>query len=154
MPPRKWDDATKATALELFATAGGKVASERTGVPEGTIRSWAKRTMDEVELAAGIELVPRSESGVLSMSWPERRALVVNEIGDLVALAITKTREAFERGRMRDARDGAVALAILADKAQLLTGAATARTESFSIHADAEDVKAQIAALEAELGYR
>jgi hypothetical protein len=149
MPPRKWDDATKATALELYASEGGKVASERTGVPEGTIRNWAKRTTDAIERAAGVEIVT---SPVTPMAWPERRELVVKELGGLVQLALERTRHAFERGKMRDARDGAVALAILCDKAQLLSGGTTSRSEAFSVNMSPDDVKARIAALEAELG--
>jgi hypothetical protein len=149
MPARKWDDATKATALELYAAEGGKVASERTGVPEGTIRNWVSRTTDAIEHAAGVEIVTTS---AVTMPWSERREHVVKELGGLVQLAMERTRIAFESGKMRDARDGAVALAVLIDKAQLLSGGSTSRSEAFSVNMSPDDVKARIAALEAELG--
>jgi len=147
----RWPDEVRSEALVLYAEEGVHVAHDRTGVPVNTIRSWAKRASAFVEERTGVEVVPQSSSGV---PWSERREVVVDQIGGLVALAISKTREAFEAGRLRDAKDGTISLAVLIDKAQLLTGSATSRSESLSLHGSVEDVQQKIDALEAELGYR
>lgn len=148
MPARKWDEATKSRALELFAERGGAAAEVATGVPQATIRSWARRTVQAVEVTAGVELVAHD------VPWRERRAVVLAKTGDLVVLGIEETRKAFENGKLRDARDGAVAVGILIDKAQLLSGLATDRRESMSVHLSGAEVQSQIKELEQELGHR
>jgi hypothetical protein len=52
--------------------------------------------------------------------------------------AVAKARDAVRRGRASDARSFAVAAAVMADKAVLLSGGATSRTESLNLNADAE----------------
>lgn len=151
MTARKaWPPEVKAQALALYASDGGPAASEQTGVPQTTIRQWARRTIASVEMASGTELVPAKGSA----PWAQQRSEILGEIGDLVKLALSKTRDAFAAGRLRDARDGAVAAAVLIDKGQLLAGSATSRSESFSISASPADVQRQIEELERELGHR
>jgi transposase-like protein len=154
MPARKWTEAEKQRALELYAAEDVHAASQRTGVPVATIRSWAQRTTKAIGRAGqsvtGAEIVV-SRSARL---WTERRSEAVAEIGELVWLAFGKARECLESGRMRDLKDCAISIGILADKAELLSGRATSRSETFQVHASVEDVEARIAELEAELGYR
>lgn len=63
------------------------------------------------------------------MRWAERRAVMVEEIGAAAHMALAQCVNATSVGQGRDAKDFATTLGILVDKAQLLSGAATARSE-------------------------
>ena len=56
-----WPESTRARALELADRDGAEVASAATGVPAGTIRSWARRKVLAEEKAkvnlSGLEAV-------------------------------------------------------------------------------------------------
>lgn len=154
-PAKKWPDDVKATALDVFAREGCPAASKATGVPEGTIRSWAKREGERAgtRLAQrnGVEVdVVRSASVV---PWRDRREPLVRDLGDAVVETLDEVRTAVKGGRLRDARDGAVTLGILVDKAQLLSGLATGRSESLSMSLGGSELARKIAELEQELGY-
>jgi hypothetical protein len=53
-------------------------------------------------------------------------------MGDAAELALETAVEALEDGKIRDAQSAAVTMAILVDKAQLLSGGATSRSEHLS----------------------
>lgn len=105
----------KAEALQLLAEVGKAEASKRTGIPEGTIASWAHR------------------SGVTFRTTPtsvaERKQELVNRLLPLAAKLVTRLEE---RIGSDDAslKDLAQTLMIVVDRVQLLTGQATARTET------------------------
>ena len=119
-------------------------------IPEGTIRSWAYREQGLVVRASGVELAVEEDGRALP--WAQRHGEIVEKMGGLVAVAVERVRAAFEEDRLRDARDGAVALGILCDKAELLSGRATTRSESWSVSMSATDIAARIRELEEELG--
>lgn len=155
MPARKWDSETKRQALSTYAEQGGRAASAATGVPEATIRNWVTR--ERQRAGEAIERAPTSDVVVIpprqAEPWPVARDSLVADLGTAAVEALEATRKAIERGELRDARDGSVCLGVLIDKAQLLSGSATSRSESFTAHASSSEVRAEIERLERELGY-
>jgi hypothetical protein len=154
MPARRWSDAQRSTALDVFAREGCAAARAATGVPEGTIRSWAKREGDragsQLDRRNAVEVMPRSAP------WRERRDPLVRDLGELVSETLSAVRDAVQAGRLRDARDGMVAAGIAIDKCELLSGFATSRSEATSLSLDIGgiEIERRIVELEQELGYR
>jgi hypothetical protein len=105
-----------------------------------------------VAVSGGTVVVPERDRFGRPLTWRERQPVIVEQMGDLIELGLAQTRIAFEAGRLRDAQAGTIAAAVLIDKCQLLTGSATDRRESFTVHAGADEVARRIRELEAELG--
>lgn len=126
MARRTYTDEEKQRALALYETDGLAEAVLQTGIPKGTISSWGERaglqTHGNEQTAAAVEAT--------KLRWEERRLTLAHEMGSVAELALKVARENLEAGKTRDAQAAATTMAILADKAQLLTGAATGRTES------------------------
>lgn len=113
----------KAEALRLLAEVGKAEAARRTGIPAGTIASWGVRngvTSPPVEAIA-------KANEVAQLAWEERRLRLKDKLG---AAAEQFIDQATKRISTRDVRDLTVSMAVCIDKAQLLAGAATARTEA------------------------
>jgi transposase-like protein len=140
---RSYTDADKADALALYESDGPTVVEAKLGIPKGTVTKWAK--------AAGTPtrfLENRSAGTQASaLEWEQRRVDLAHRIGATAELALTRATEALEGNSPREAQQAATTMAILIDKAQLLTGGVTARTETTGASIDAE-----VAALAAELG--
>jgi transposase-like protein len=152
----KWPPEVKARAVALCGEKGAKFASEETGVPAATVRSWVHRSVADAT-AASAYLPARSEVSMeRAQPWPARRSAVVRDLSEALGEVIDKSRDAVGAGRLRDARDGFTSVGILIDKLQLLSGDATARTESHRLSSPADRVliEAEIVELEQELGYR
>lgn len=139
-----WPAETREQALSLLRDGVGTRETERrTGVPKQTLSRWAKTAGINADLAARTEAAAASTK----LAWAQRRALLVDELGNATVQLLEKTLAA-EDGR--DARGWATALAILVDKAQLLSGAATSRHEVF----DRERRLARISEVADELAAR
>jgi hypothetical protein len=143
MPAAKWTAEQKTEALRLYETEGLKAATEETGIPAATIRSLAHRS----GVAARCTEQRRVNVEATKLVWAERRGVMVEEIGAVAHMALAQTVAALELGKSRDAKDLATTMAILVDKAQLLSGGATSRSE----HADP---RAKLAHLKDELAER
>lgn len=143
MPAPKWTAEQKAEALALYEADGLKTATEATGIPASTIRSLAHRS----GVAARCTEQRRANVEATKLLWAERRGVMVEEIGAVAHMALAQTVAALELGKSRDAKDLATTMAILVDKAQLLSGGATSRSE----HADP---RARLAHLKDELAER
>lgn len=122
---RIYTDDEKHRALELYVEHGLAEAVAQTGIPKGTVSSWVERTglqthADE-QTAAAIE--------ASKLRWEERRLDLAHEMGRVAELALKVAGEQLEAGKPRDAQAAATTMAILADKAQLLTGGSTSRGE-------------------------
>lgn len=121
--------------VAMAEVRGIPATSEASGIPERTIRLW----MDRPEYA-------------------DMRAKTRDELSDgfraLAHLAMTRLMEAIETGNV-EPRDLSVALGIAVDKHLLMSGAATARTESRSLDGlnDHESAALQ-AAIDGELRRR
>ncbi len=146
---RRWDADTKATALRIYAERGGPAASEATGVPVATIRSWAHRAATEA--AAVVATVTGRTIAQAGTDWPTRRAELLAELPDAIAETLVAYRRKVADGSGRDARDFSVALAVLVDKAQLIAGHATSRSESLRLTASVSAIDVELESLAAEL---
>lgn len=143
---RSYTDEDKAAALALYAEAGPTAVQDTLGVPKATVTAWAK--------AAGIGTVRNEQTAAATeaarLDWEKRRLEMTHEIGEVAELALSRVRHIIEDrcSVIRHTKDGeqyviaegaeakayATTMAILIDKAQLLSGAATSRTE----HVDRE----------------
>ncbi len=128
MARRTYTPEQKADALASYVEHGAAETARRTGIPEGTLVSWAHRN--------GVQSVAteRTQAAVQAMQakWAERRAVMVDEIGAVAHMALARVEQSIakENPSGRDAKDFATTMAILVDKAQLLGGDATTRHEN------------------------
>jgi hypothetical protein len=124
MQPRNTSE-ERARVAALVGEVGPAEAARRTGHPLGTVKSWARR--------AGVvapEPNPAKATAAASIAWAERRATLVDELGKAAAKAIDRVNERLEEDKTTGLRDLAVSAAVMIDKAQLLSGGSTARTET------------------------
>lgn len=118
---RAIDAARRAEALEVAQTAGITAAARHIGVNPSTVSRWCH--------AAGIATDCNELAQAARLTWEKRRIDLAHEIGEAAQEALARTRGALAAHEAGDARAYATTMAILADKAQLLTGGATARSE-------------------------
>lgn len=147
-PRNRHDPDTKAEALRLVAEVGPCEAARRLGIPEGTVKSWARR--------AGISS-PNGEQtakavATASVAWAVRRAALVDEMGRAATKAVARLNERLDGDTTTGLRDLAVSAAVMIDKAQLLSGQATGRTEA--AHTVSDERKAKAVAVFDELAHR
>jgi hypothetical protein len=135
-----WTQHKRAEALEVAARCGFAAASDATGVPSATIRSWARRA------GHGVEVVLPTDGRPLS--WAERQPLLLDAHSQAAAEAVQAAREAMRKGKARDAQHYAVVSGIATEKALLLGGRATVRSENYSVTATVDD--AEVRELDAE----
>lgn len=160
---RTYTDAQKAEALDLAADVGLREAARRLGYPDATVRSWqhrAAKAADKAELmavAAGAELEPTTPA--TTTTWQERRVALLPRLGEVAAKALDAAEQAVAKGDGRNAQALLTATGIAIDKAQLLAGGATRRSEQAVVHVDArvrhtpEEVRAEVERMRRELGY-
>lgn len=139
----------RAEAVALYREHGAAEAARLTGITAGSIRSWASRlgvaTERREELAAGV--------AAASLTMEQRRLTLASGLMDDIEklraqlFAPTATNQVVVEGTgkgescarvmevtqaepsFRDKQAAITSIAIAVDKVQLLTGAATARTE-------------------------
>lgn len=145
----------RAEALELFTSVGAAQASKRTGIPAGTIASWATRGGIAGEASAQL----RTAVEVRTLTIAERKATFAETLlGHAVRIAAqleqptvekhvkvvglgqgvgtTEIVEVhYDRPPTADQKRIAETVAVLVDKIQLLTGEATSRTETTQLDA-------------------
>jgi hypothetical protein len=132
----------KAEALAI-AAADSFVAAERaTGVPAATVRSWARRA------GQGVEVVLPTDGRGVAVSWADRQLLLLDAASQRAAEAAEAVRRAIKANRPRDAKDYAITFGICSEKAILLGGRATSRSETYQVTATIDD--AEVRELEAE----
>lgn len=137
MPRTKYTKAQRDEALKLYAQYGAAETARRTGIKRGTLQGWASRAGITVELQENRE----QRVVAASQTWELIRADLANKIGQLAVKSADQLGEVLANASPREA---AIILAILVDKAQLLSGGPTARTESV-------DKRGQLAELVDEL---
>lgn len=118
---RRYTRRQKATAISVAMASSAQAAAEETGIPRRTIGYW----LDKPEFA---ELRQKTRDDL------------AQQMGTLAHLIATKLSE-----RLDDLKPGelVVALGIVTDKAQLLSGAATSRTETKTLSDDLNDHEKQ-----------
>lgn len=119
-------EATRKKALEVFAKDGATAAAKAAGVHRNTVLTWVRQ--------AGIATQRRqNQMAMIEASrdrWEERRARMIDDMGKVAEKALRAVTDTLDDARYRDAKDCATTMAILVDKAQLLSGGATARNEN------------------------
>lgn len=133
----------KAEALTLLAEVGLSEAARCTGIPRGTIASWGSRNgvnSPDAEQVAGVAEVAQA-------TWQVRKVALGEKLGTLCEKMATKIDERLDEDSLRGVRDLAASIAILVDRAQLLTGGATQRTETVERTTEAEAEVAQVLAI-------
>lgn len=134
-------------ALALAAQIGPVAAGERLGINAGTIRAWGTRSR---QIAADlVAIAPPAALSSASSRWDGRQGDVADRWGRIVDGGQEAAEELLKVGRYRDAKEAALTAAIATDKAQLLSGHATSRSESRSTVAtvNGDRVAALLAAL-------
>ena len=126
---RTYTDDEKAAAIDLTVHVGPTEAGSRLGIPKSTLANWL--TPDQqAEMAERSTAKTRAATEAHSRRWAEVRAAMVDDAGDcarrLLAVLADNVDSLVPRSA-RDAKDLATAMAILIDKAQLLSGDATSR---------------------------
>lgn len=123
-------------ALTIWAEHGLLTASEKTGIPQGTIATWTNaagmRRKPELQgrAAAAIQATIQWNLNQAAEMWAERCAVLVTRLAATTVAALDAVDGAIASGDLRSAKDGMIAFAVAVDKAQLLTGGATGRHES------------------------
>ncbi len=112
------DPAKRAEALKLADAHGCDEASRRTGVPEGTIRSWRARS-GQVAPPAGADPV----------DWADRKQRGAAGAYAAAVQALVTVRDLLVQGKTREARDAAVTFGVLTDKTASLEEAAERAAE-------------------------
>jgi hypothetical protein len=126
------------TALKIYVEDGPAVAAKETGISATTIRQWAKRSgvtddrqkrtqamieaasRDAAEKRETIKLQCRRRALDLLERFDTRHEYFVGKDGD---------RAALDNPTAGDIKDYSIAIGVLIDKAELLDGRATDRTE-------------------------
>lgn len=152
---RVYTEAQRQEALALAERLGSFAAAGRQlEIPDATLRRWAAEPSRE--LAAAEASVPGELLVAEPVSWTERRAQLVPRLGQVAAGALEAALLAIEEGKARNAQAFAITAGILIDKAQLLAGGATSRSESTSVRIEGRtpaEVTAEVQRMREQLGY-
>lgn len=147
MQRMQYTEAQRDEALRLLAEVGKAEASRATGIPAGTIASWGHRNgvtaPSPEQLSAGMAAM----AAVRTETWQVRKVALGEKLGTLCEKMATKIDERLDEDSLRGVRDLAASIAILVDRAQLLTGGATQRTETVERTTEAEAEVAQVLAI-------
>lgn len=131
-----YTDDQKAEALALHLEHGTAEASRRTGIPSRTIIRWAGETGQTAQANAEKTQAARAQGAQqVSAMWADYRSREAAAAGGAAANARRAIHAAIEDGGTnyaRDAKDLAVVYGILIDKAELLSGNATTRIETWA----------------------
>lgn len=148
MQRTRYSQEQKAEALQLLASLGPHEASRLTRIPVGTIGSWGHRAGVKAPDNPAFPLANRSKAvAAKQVAFAERRADLGNRIGEIAAKIADRIDEELEAGARRDyqaIRNLSGSLSVLVDKAQLLSGGATTRTEHLERTPEAEAEVARV----------
>lgn len=131
---RTYTDTERSDAVALYVEHGLAEAHRRTDVPKPTLRSWAtKAGLDISELSARTAHKTAAASEATRRRWETLRTTMADRSGDLAARVLDLVAEHLDQltpETAADVKNLATAAGILIDKAQLLDGHATSRTEA------------------------
>jgi hypothetical protein len=132
----------RARALALAADVGPSQAADMLELSVDTVKSWMKREAARThkELARA-NLVMPVRAG---LSWPERRKQLLGALAELAEEGVAAARLAVSEGRSKAASEFASVAARALDKAALLGGDVTSRSESrnLSMHIESPGLAA------------
>lgn len=139
-----WTDEQKADALARYVVEGLSAAARATGIPSGTIASWASRTPGMQTLASENRERMAAALEACELKWQSHKVELVQQFAGLADAALAMAHDNVESGNVRNVKDAITSAAIAVDKAQLLSGGATGRIE----HGDANgELAAEVARL-------
>lgn len=122
---RPYPEALRAEVIAYASEHGVTSSAVKYGVGKATVSSWCK--------AAGVGTVRNAQTAAATeaaaLHWEERRAGMVHRMGATAELALAAVDTALRSKDARTAKDSALTMAILVDKAQLLSGGSTSRAE-------------------------
>jgi transposase-like protein len=149
-----WPAEVKERALALAADHGVGRAARELNLSENTIKSWQKRQAARAhkELTRQGLVMPVRRN----VPWASRRAELLAGLASLSEEAVAAARLAVSEGRSKAASDFSSVASRSLDKAALLGGDVTSRSESrsLSVRVDADEVQKlndEIRELEEEL---
>jgi hypothetical protein len=118
----------RARALELAAQVGPNQAGDMLGLSPDTIKSWQKRLAAKThrELARADLVMPVRKG----LGWPARRTELLGALGELAEESVAAARLAVSEGRSKAASEFSSVASRALDKAALLGGDVTSRSES------------------------
>lgn len=124
----RWSDEAKTHALDLLANGTTLAETHHaTSIPKPTLIRWAKTAGIEVERASERTLAAIETN---RLAWEERRTVVAEKAGRLAELAADEATRLLGEGEYLEAQRLMTVMGVSVDKAQLLTGSATVRTEA------------------------
>lgn len=150
MAARKWTDEQREEALRLHLEVGPAEASRLTGVPKGTVASWARRQGVETRVVPAREEAVEASALVAEQRRLDLAAGLLNDVQGLRGRLFARTEYVHVKVVPRgpnlgsDAEQVVVdldqpvpadqlrlvqAIGVLIDKVQLLTGEATERVD-------------------------
>lgn len=127
----RYTDEQRQQAVDLYTEHGTAEASRRTGIPRRTIRRWANQA-GAVAAANTKETEAATRAARIQAAWGDYREQEALQAGGTAARARRRVAEALDAGDHQVIRAAAIAYGILIDKAELLSGRATERIESWS----------------------
>jgi transposase-like protein len=127
----RYTEAEKGEAVAHCLQHGMKDAHDTLGIPKPTLSSWM--TEDErAEMAERFTSKTSAATAAAAQTWADRRPGLTDQLGEIAQLAMDKAVELIRLGKTADAQKAMVTAAIGIDKAQLLSGHATSRTETIA----------------------
>lgn len=138
----QWTAEQREVAVGLLR-AGGTIADvhRRTDIPKPTLSRWASEAGIDVP---GAERVQEAATAT-RLAWAQRRGQLVDRIGSVVETLLDRIESADDDS---DPRGNATAFGILVDKAQLLSGGVTSRSEQLSAERAREELAEMVDELE------
>lgn len=120
----QYTDEQRAQALALYAEVGPAEAARQLGIKAGTIRQWAARAG-----VTGDDPRTRLATEGARVKWAARRDELADKAGAAAEQVLEAMVKAANDGDGMNARGLSVAFGVTVDKAQLLAGGATSRSE-------------------------
>lgn len=130
MARRRYSRTEKVTAVAAAVATSGQAAAQQLGIPESTLRYWMHSPEFEVYRENAAEAMAEEARVVARMAW------------EALAAAL--------RSGSLDGRDLVMLAGMATDKATLLNGGATSRTETRDITGTLSDAELVAALHEAE----
>ena len=115
-----WPQATRARAVQMYRDHTAAEVAERFGVPEGTIRRWAKQARDR----DGGDPMPASATATQRAKWAAKKEAAAEESFATAQEALAEVRRLIADGKHLEAQRTALTFAITTDKSGVLEEAA------------------------------
>lgn len=137
--PRTYTEEQKATAVGIYRTDGSKAAARQTGIPESTIKSWARRLNVHTEVVSRNQAAVEAARVKAELRREDVREKILTRIERVLERMVEPAKEIRRVAGVEvevtlgeptptGMRELAVTLGILIDKLRLEGGEVTDRT--------------------------